>query len=98
MRVKASAWLDLSARKERDENVDSKAVSKHRNDVVRLSQLLAPAQRVNLVPKIYEHLSRFLARLDDDASVDSKSLGVSSTMKEIINRINQAYSPADVTE
>jgi hypothetical protein len=43
-------------------------------------------------------LSRFLARLDDDASVDSKSLGVSSTMKEIINRINQAYSPADVTE
>jgi hypothetical protein len=90
--------LDLSERKERGENVDSKAVSKHRNDVIRLSQLLAPAKRVTLVPKIYGHLSRFLARLDDDASVDPKSLGVSSTMKEIINRINQAYSSTDAGE
>ena len=58
--LKAKAWLDLSERRELGENVDSKAVRKHRNDVVQLSQLLAPAKRVTLVPKIYEHLSASL--------------------------------------
>lgn len=96
--LKAKAWLDLRERRESGENVDSKAVRKHRNDVVQLSQLLAPAKRVTLVPKIYGHLSRFLAGLDDDASVDPKSLGVPSTMKEIISRIIQAYNSTEAGE
>lgn len=96
--LKANAWLDLSARKERGEEVDSKTVSKHRNDVMRLSQLLIPAQSLKLVPKIHEHLSLFLGRLGDDASVDPKSLGLATTLKEIIDRINQAYSAAGAGE
>ncbi len=96
--LKASAWLDLSARRERGEKVDSKAVNKHRNDVVHLSQLLAPAKRVKLAPKIYEHLSQFLARLDADASFDPKSVGVANTRKEIISRIDQAYDPTEATK
>ena len=95
--LKAKAWLDLSERRESGENVDSKTVRKHRNDVVQLSQLLSPAKRVTLVPKIYGHLSRFLARLDD-ASVDPKSLDASGAMKEIVSRIIQAYSSAEADE
>jgi hypothetical protein len=96
--LKASAWLDLSSRKERGDSVDSKAVSKHRNDVLRLSQLLVPGQRVELVPKIHGHLSAFLARLDNDTSVDPRSLGLSNTMKDIIDRINQAYGSTSTSE
>jgi hypothetical protein len=36
-----------------------------------------------------------LARLGDDDSVNLKTLGVSSTMKDTIDRINQAYGSAD---
>ena len=96
--LKAKAWLDLSARRERGGEVDSKTVSKHRNDVVRLSQLLIPAQSVNLAPKIHEHLSLFLGQLGDDASVDPKTLGLATTLKEIIDRIKQAYGASGAGE
>ena len=74
--------------------MDSKTVRKHRNDVIQLSQLLAPASRVLVAPKIYGHLSRFLAQLANDTSVNPNSLGVSSSMEEIVSRIDRAYSPA----
>ncbi len=96
--LKANAWLELSERRERGENVDSKNIGKHRSDVVRLSQLLTPGQQLKLAPKIHAHLSRFLARLGDDAFVDPKSLGVSTTLEEIIGRINQAYSSTGADE
>ncbi len=37
---KARAWLDLTARKNKGENVDSKNIKKHRNDIFRLFPLL----------------------------------------------------------
>ena len=44
--LKAIAWLDLSARKERREQVDAKNIRKHANDVLRFSQLLAATTRI----------------------------------------------------
>jgi hypothetical protein len=40
--LKASAWVDLNARQAKGEAVDAKNIRKHANDVMRLSQLLAP--------------------------------------------------------
>ena len=37
---KAKAWLDLTERKNAGENVDSKNIRKHKNDVFRLTALL----------------------------------------------------------
>ena len=37
---KAKAWLDLSQRKDRGEQVDSRNIRKHKNDVFRLTELL----------------------------------------------------------
>lgn len=91
--LKASAWLDLSARREKGVHVDSKAVDKHRNDVMRLSQLLAPGMRVELPAKIYGHLMDFLGRVEDDQSFDPKPLGLRTTATEITGRIRQAYAP-----
>jgi hypothetical protein len=83
--LKANAWLELSARRESGESVDSKVVNKHRKDVIQLSQLLVPAQRVEVAAKIYGHLSSFLNRLDGDASVNRKQA------EEVIDRITQVY-------
>jgi hypothetical protein len=89
--LKASAWLDLGARKAKGEDVDAKNVRKHANDVMRLSQLLAPEQRIPLAPKIGEELNRFLDGLAADRSIDPKSLKLNTTVAEIVERIAQAY-------
>jgi hypothetical protein len=90
--LKAVAWLELTARKEQGEPVDSRDIRKHLNDVLRLAQLLAPATRIPLAEKIAEDMSRFLNALASDTSVDPKSLQLGKvTVAEIVDRIAQAY-------
>jgi hypothetical protein len=60
--LKAKAWLDLTLRRERGEGVDSKDVKKHRNDVLRLSQLIAPDDRVPLSESVRSDLADFVAK------------------------------------
>ncbi len=89
--LKAIAWLDLSARKEQGDKVDGKNVRKHLNDVLRLSQLLAPPTRIPLAPKISNDLTRFLAAAASDISIDPKTLKLGKTIAEIVARIAQVY-------
>src|SRR5665213_2748653 len=56
--LKAIAWLDLGERQAKGEPVDSKNVRKHANDVLRLSQLLAPDVRIEVAPRIAQDLNR----------------------------------------
>lgn len=90
--LKAVAWLDLSARKEQGAQVDSRDIRKHLNDVLRLSQVLAPTTRIPLVAKIADDMKRFLVALASDASVDPKSLQLGDiTVAQVAERIAQAY-------
>jgi hypothetical protein len=89
--LKASAWLDLTAQQARGEAVDTRDVRKHANDVMRLSQLLAPDLRVPLAAKIADDLNRFLDGLAADRSFDPSSLKIASTIEVIIERIALAY-------
>jgi hypothetical protein len=89
--LKASAWLDLTARQARGEAVDNKDVRKHANDVIRLSQLLTPDLRVPLPARIADDLNRFLDGLAADRSFDPQSLRIASTIEVIIERIALAY-------
>lgn len=58
--LKARAWLDLTARKAADPGaVDSRHISKHRNDVLRLSQLLSPDDRIEAADTIRADIERF---------------------------------------
>lgn len=92
--LKARAWLDLSERKASGESVDSKHIRKHGNDVIRLSQLLAPVIRISSPQKIIDDLGRFLAQLASDPSYSPGSLGIDTPLPEIVGRIAIAY---DVT-
>lgn len=90
--LKASAWLDLSRRQAQGEKVDTKNIRKHANDVLRLAQLLAPDSRIEVAARIAGDLDRFLVAIRSDRSIDSKSLGLSGSIAEIVERIARAYN------
>ncbi len=89
--LKASAWLDLGERHLRGEPVDGKNVRTHANDVLRLSQLLAPDVRIDVAPRIAQDLNRFLDGIEADRSIDPKSIGINSNVAEMVERIAQAF-------
>lgn len=89
--LKASAWLDLGERQAKGEPVDSKNIRKHANDVLRLSQLLAPDVRFEVAPRIEQDLNRFLDGIEANRTFDPKSLGINSSVAEMVQRIAQAY-------
>lgn len=89
--LKASAWLHLSERQAKGEKVDSKNIRKHANDVLRLSQLLAPDDRVPVAGRIAEDLNRFLDGIEADRSIDPKSIKLNITVAEIVERIARTY-------
>ena len=71
--------------------MDSKSIRKHANDVLRLSQLLAPDVRIELAPRIAQDLNRFLDGIEADGTIDPKSIEVNSSVAELVGRIAQAY-------
>ena len=61
---KAKAWLDLNERKAKGEQIDSRNIRKHKNDIIRLSALLTPDFKLFLPDKISDDMRRFLATID----------------------------------
>ena len=93
--LKAVAYLELTTRKDEGEPIDSKDVRKHLNDVLRLSQLLAPDTRVTLPEQVAADLSRFLDALRADDSVDPKSLKLGDVTRDtLVRRIAAAFGIA----
>lgn len=73
---KARAFLDFSGRKALGEKIDEKDLRKHRNDVIRLSQLLTLSDRIPLSSTIHKDMSMFIRKLEHDDTIDCKSLGI----------------------
>lgn len=87
---KAKAWLDLSAQKKNGEDVDSKHLRKHKNDVFRLSALLGPGTQIRVSPQIFSDIQSFITAMGNE-SVDEKQLGLLGTKESILQRINVTY-------
>ena len=88
---KMKAWLDLSERKNKGENVDSKDIKKHKNDVVRLAVNIDSDLSVSLPDKIKEDAVRFLTEMRNNP-VDLKSLGIKNVKyNAIIERIEACF-------
>lgn len=89
---KMRAWSDLTERKSAGESVDSKNIKKHKNDVFKISQLLAPTQTVELSESIKEDMRSFIAAMADETT-DLKQLGLKGiTVDQIFGTLNQIYS------
>lgn len=88
---KAKAWLDLRERKSNGEDVDSKNIKKHKNDIFRLEQLLTTNSKQQLGDEILSDMQRFLIEIADEP-LDLKSLGIRGLNKEeIIGVLYQCY-------
>lgn len=75
---KIKAWLDMKAKKESGEQVDSKNIKKHKNDVFRLLANVTPSSRVDLAEEIQNDVNQFIELIAEDKP-DLKSLGIRGT-------------------
>ena len=62
---KAKAWLDLTDRKAKGGQIDSRHIKKHLNDVITLSDLLQPDNRVDLPVGVRNDFTMFMAANSD---------------------------------
>lgn len=83
--LKAHAWLDLSARKAAGEQVDSRNIKKHRNDVLVLSGQLTD-DPIELPESIQNDMREFLQRLAQE-EIDLKSIGLKGALGSYIERL-----------
>lgn len=81
--LKAKAWLDLRGRKEAGEEIQSRSIQKHKNDVFRLFQVIDPEADVKPPPRIVGDLRRFLERMATE-EVDLKALGFRTVSREAV--------------
>lgn len=87
---KAKAWLDLTNRKSSGENVDSKNIRKHKNDIFRLSALLSQNSKINVAPEIYKDIQTFLQAMRQEV-VDTKQLGLARSKESILEVLQNTY-------
>ena len=91
---KAKAWLDLSRRKSEGDQVDSRNIRKHKNDIFRLTELLDR----NMAPLIYipdairSDINEFTERMRSE-DVDLQQIGIRNKSKEaILDQLNVIYN------
>ena len=90
---KAKAWLDLSERKNSGQQVDSKNIRKHKNDVFRLTELLNQNQeKLSDIPiAVRADMRAFLERIRTE-DVDPKQLGIRRKTKQmILDQLEEIY-------
>lgn len=79
--LKAHAWTNLTQRKAAGENIDSKNIAKHRNDVFRLAATLPGEPGPELPAPIIADLNKFLGEFPED-SVDWE--GIKASLKNTV--------------
>ena len=88
---KMRAYCDLSARKEQGEKVDSKNIKKHKNDVLKISQVLSPTVTIHVVEVIKQHMRDFIAEIEGQ-DINMRSLGLTGiALKDIITLWKKVY-------
>lgn len=93
--LKARAWLDLTERERRGEQIDSKTIKKHKNDVFRLYQILDPNSDPAAPDTVKNDIREFIAQMRSE-DVDLKSLGIrAGTRDGILEAIASVYRLAE---
>jgi hypothetical protein len=87
---KAKAWVDMTERKNNGESIDSKKINKHRNDAYRMSVLLSPSQKVELLPSIANDLRTFV-EAQNNATDDLKPLKLGTDKETMLSNLESIY-------
>lgn len=89
---KAKAYLDLSDRKEKGENVDSRDIRKHKNDILRIAVEFVLESVTTLPTTVIKDMEQFIIRLEAepfDAGV-LKNYGVGN--EELVDNLRKLYN------
>ena len=87
---KAKAWLDLKQRRANGEKIDSKNVTKHKNDVFRLSQLISEDALIEINEQVQNNMKLFIEKMSEEAIV-LKDIGVRGKKEEILELLEKIY-------
>ena len=93
--IKAKAWSDLTARRSAGEQIDSRNIRKHKNDVFRLTELLIPDQQMLpfLPVTIRNDMREFIESMYSE-DIDLKLLGIRRKTKDaILEQLRGIYCP-----
>lgn len=89
---KAKAYMDLSDRKEKGENVDSRDIRKHKNDILRITVEFV-LESVSILPTtVINDMEQFISRLESepfDAGL-LNNYGVGN--EELVNNLRKMYN------
>ncbi len=88
---KAKAYLDLSVRKEQGENVDSRDIKKHKNDVLRITTEFVLENVYALPMTVLQDMEQVINKLEAEPFDGGmlKNYGVSN--RELIDRLKDLY-------
>lgn len=75
---KIKAWLDMKVRKETGEEIDTKNIRKHKNDVFRLLANVSTTSRIEHTSDIQNDVIQFIEQIKEDKP-DLKNLGIRGT-------------------
>jgi hypothetical protein len=89
--LKAKAWMDLTARKKRGENIDSRDIKKHKNDVFRLYQIMDPETNVIIPDVIKKDLNKFITLIVLE-EIDLKALALGNVkLEKVLAALKKVY-------
>ena len=90
---KIKAWLDMKKRKEAGEDVDTKNIRKHKNDVFWLLANVAPTSRIEPSRDIQNDAIQFIEQIKEDKP-DLKNLGIKGTsLDEMLDILGDIFLP-----
>lgn len=91
--LKARAWINLIDQQEKGIHTDTYDIRKHKNDVIRLYQLLSVNERFTLPNAIKMDMQHFLILFKSDTLIDLKRMGLKNTnLKEVLNNLKLIYA------
>lgn len=90
--LKARAWVDLVSCKNTGAAIDERDIRKHKNDVMRLYQLLSSSSVVTVPQSIKQDMEQFFNLMAKEPQVDLKSLGIRGiTTKKLLMDLHRIY-------
>ena len=91
---KMKAWLDLRQKKALGLHVNSRDLTKHKNDVFRLFQLVDPSERIALSPAVKADVAQFMQEIRNEP-VDLGNLGIEGmSTEEVLGVLERLYDVA----
>lgn len=93
---KMKAWLDLSSRKAAGEQIDSKNIRKHKNDVLRLASYLDIKDSLEIAGQIKVDAENFINKIKDDIT-EPRDLNLPDiSYEELLERLKACYNISEI--